>query len=377
MNLTPYKDSPYYRDFSLVEGNTINCINCGKKIKYSNAYVCPFCSPLGLLCKKCATEHAKICVGKEGIKFMSFLPPENKLKSRAGNTIKSLRKVGIEIEFILPQTKIDGFHSKQFFEKLYKLKGIGIGQDPSIKIGRAKYGIEIRTPALYGRRLEKYIKSLFTLLKDSKVGINQSCGLHIHLDANLDFFEKGNMFNVNSKKLAYVVDFYSAIENWLYNMVTKNRRTNQYCHSIKLSKEEYKKLGNVKKNLIKIASGNDPYSYYGENDMFGRSVEHSAGFNIDNVFSKRNKHFEVRYHHATLNYKEVLNWIVLHQTIIDYISQEIDKKSNKNDEKVDKLIKNIEKSIKNGHRPHKILKKIGLTTKALQFITKQIKKHTK
>jgi len=174
--------------------------------------------------------------------------------------------IGVEIELGFPQATT--------YEKLIPFaKQISITGDGSIHNLPAGHKPEevriLTTEANYKTELTDICKSL----NEMKAVVNETCGLHVHLDMRgLDSLIIKQRF-VNLVKS----------QKYLQGMVTEKRRTNHFC---------------------KPTRGLDPYlqpeRYYAIN---GRALQ------------KYNT-IEVRLHHGTLDATEIINWITLLLDII-------------------------------------------------------------
>lgn len=118
------------------------------------------------------------------------------------------------------------------------------------------------------KQLSSGLKKVNKLLKKSKFGVNDSCGLHIHLDMRNRDVEKCY------KRLL-------AFQDVLFAMVEKDRRNNDYC---KFTTKENQKVRHV-------AINKEAYLIH--------------------------KTIEVRLHHGTLNTKSIEKWIKLLLRIIE------------------------------------------------------------
>jgi hypothetical protein len=104
----------------------------------------------------------------ESVKFVS---------KKAGDIIKSKRKFGVEFEVNLGrngQNELRGMLANEF----------GLVHDGSVN-----NGIEVVSPILGGASGEKQIIESCKALNSVKAGADESCGMHVHLDAK-DFFER-------------------------------------------------------------------------------------------------------------------------------------------------------------------------------------------
>lgn len=95
--------------------------------------------------------------------------------------------------------------------------------------GSGSYGLEVKTekPKNY-TEIIRVANHLFPVLKklehDREVGVNDSCGLHIHFDiTDLSVKELRNNHN----------NWSNWGEDWFYKIIPNNRRNNTYANSIK------------------------------------------------------------------------------------------------------------------------------------------------
>lgn len=121
-------------------------------------------------------------------------------------------------------------------------------------------GVEIRVCAPENK-IAEVLKKMSKIIKGNKYGVNDSCGLHVHLDMRHRLF-------------AQSYDKLLAFQDIMFGMVKNERWNNDYCrYSTKSSTGRY------------LAINKQSYS------------EHRT--------------IEVRLHHATLNFKQIDNWVKL------------------------------------------------------------------
>ena len=116
-------------------------------------------------------------------------------------------------------------------------------------------------------RVYRVLRTLDKVLKEAKLKVNESCGLHVHLD-----MRNRNIIEC-SRKLFYA-------QKLMKKVVKKDRLNNDYCELVEH-----------------------------ESDL--SSAGHYSAINTENVRQlNTNKYtIEVRLHHGTTNMMEVYNWI--------------------------------------------------------------------
>jgi len=158
-------------------------------------------------------------------------------------------------------------------------------------------GIEITTPIIESEKqfsdIRKLTDKLNSDFREQEI-INNRCGLHVHIDVS----DYKNMQCI--RNLANII---SILEKpVIYKMIKKNRIRNKYCKSTNFSK----KLNGFGKNISK----------------FKKNVElkfdRNRGLNLRSL--QKFGTVEFRYHHATIDFKEIWNWIYFLQTVVDFAS---------------------------------------------------------
>lgn len=256
--------------------------------------------------------------------------------NKAGQIIKSPRLFGIELEVI-------GREEDEIYNFSKKLpKQFGIVTDSSIDDER---GIEIVTPILAGLNGEKAVRNVSELLKKYNFYTDKSCGFHCHLDGRdfrmnektviKDRRKAKNVYYAPSdflldeqivqKRLVSLMLFYSIFDDVILAMIPKSRRTNTFCKTLK-DDFHFTELITMLNNTVNRYSNIEMLWYRADN--YGRVEEQKAdrwdgtryhGINIHSLFGKR-KTIEIRYHGGTINGKKILQWVSLHQHILDTIS---------------------------------------------------------
>jgi hypothetical protein len=175
---------------------------------------------------------------------------------------------GVEIECFVPAQR-DVREQFQAYCIEQRIKGAQIKSDGSISPDSDYTGIEITVviPRDNIRDLEKVCE----WLKLKKARVNQSCGLHVHLD----FRHRTNLQQAATR-------LYNALP-YISRLVPETRRTNRYCR--------------LEKNSIE-----------GDGDRY-------AAINLQ-AFNKF-KTLEVRLHSGTCNFSKITSWCMILSNIMD------------------------------------------------------------
>jgi len=177
--------------------------------------------------------------------------------------------VGIELEFFFEGTEqaLASALVKNGLEKYAHLKN-----DGSIRTNKAgQIGKEL---AILAKESEVFdvVEKITSVLKQFKAGVNQSCGMHVHLDAR----------NRDHKKMFYSLTTHL---NILMAMQPKSRQDNTYC-----AKNKTKHFDKERGNRYKAVN--------------------AAAFNKYNTI-------EVRLHSGTVCNEKISNWVKLLLTIVN------------------------------------------------------------
>lgn len=297
------------------ENEQYTCDDCGDSISEDEQYTCDDCNRTlcnecvyvydeATLCRRCDNdrENNNIYFNNRNITHSAGL-----IGKRSGSIIKSSRIFGVEIETLIP--------SKDSLKELINKMSLffGIESDSSIEDENEDYhgGIEIQTPKMSKMIGQKEIENVCKLLKVNDFGINQTCGLHIHLDAK-DFTE-------NTKKIRTLILFYIIFEDVFLSFLPKSRRKNSYCKKIKTfyHLEEILNVNSISQlEKLWYREQNENTIKLKKNDKWDQT--RYCGINLHALFSQNN--LEIRYHSGTISSVKILYWIALHQTVMDAIS---------------------------------------------------------
>lgn len=189
-------------------------------------------------------------------------------------------------------------------------RAFGISYDGSLD----NKGVEFQTPKLKGKNGEMAIQTITGILNDRGFSTNRSTGLHIHLDGK-DLMPKTRT-KTYPKAIAEMLMFYLAMEEVLLSFLPPSRRQNTFCNPLRnnyhISEiEEARSLEALEKIWYR-------YSMRKQLKRAKSEKYHSsryAGINLHSLL--KDGHLEVRFHSGTLNATKILEWVNLHQTILD------------------------------------------------------------
>lgn len=152
---------------------------------------------------------------------------------------------------------------------------------------------ELVSPILVGEAGLKELEKVCWVLDLCGAKINDSCGLHVHLDAE--------GFSMNTwKNLALT---YKHLENLIDAFMPGARRNNTYCKS----------LSHVSDEKIKLARTIDDLR-----DVFNRDRYHKVNFEA----YSRHKTVEFRQHSGTTNFTKMENWVRFLNGLITFAKQD-------------------------------------------------------
>jgi len=300
---------------------TASCANCENSFNLESTV---FTEQYGILCESCRYQYhncghcdllisieeslCEDCFRIEQGEVVSYREENTAThiyqNTENGRIIKSNIGFGVEIELLAK----DKGNAISLIEELPS--HFGIGQDLSIK-GKG-YGLEVKTPVLRGEIGEQAIITA-TKIARKYASVNHSCGLHIHLDVSNDWRTVKKLFS-----------FYFVFDDILTAMLPKYRRGNDYAKSFKNNWDI--------ESILDIQSEKDLHRvWYKETDseviqIYRNEYRHKTryyGTNLHNVL-RANKPLEIRYHSPTLSHTKILNWVSLHQKIIEVVAEKVD-----------------------------------------------------
>lgn len=273
----------------------IYCKNCRNPIPLNRNVI--------RLCDKCVDKWG------EGLRqFRPFSPSLKWVGKTKGNIMQSLRIFSCEVEAM----SADGNYATILNKNLPK--ETGVGQDGSVGVrGMSPWGFEIQTPRLAGKSGEELIQRLVGPIKLVKATMDDTCGMHIHLDGAglLPKSRKDYPLELLQLWRAYIV-----FEDVIMSFLPFSRRRNDYCRPMKdtfqlVELDTIETLNDLEKYWYKERTHREIQSAKGHQYHSSRYF----GANLHSLLA--HGHFEVRFHSGTLNPKKILEWANLHALILD------------------------------------------------------------
>ncbi len=172
---------------------------------------------------------------------------------------------------------------------------------------------ELQTPKLSGARGEELIRQMTASVKAIKSVVNESCGMHIHLDGTGII---GTDRKAYPQALLQLWRTYVVFEDVIMSFLPFSRRRNDYCRPLaeafKMGDlETIESIAEVEKLWYQERTYSNVYQAKGHKYHASRYF----GANFHSLLA--HGHFEVRFHSGTTNTRKILEWANLHALILD------------------------------------------------------------
>lgn len=260
----------------------LGCDICSATLTKRTAYV----FKKGVFCR----EH------KSDYEFEKPNPKIHYMSVKPGKIVKNHRLVGTEIELENGTLK----------NNLWMPNGCGVVTDGSLGSG----GREFITAPAASAKLEKIINTTCENLAAQGFTAERTCGLHIHVDMR--------DFKLDPYFAYKLVKTYIAAEEALYQMLPSSRRGNHYCGSIakRVSESRLHPSMTLDDFITNYYNYSDPE--YIKRNRWGEKYTDAryCGLNMHSLYYRGT--VEIRYHEGTNNPEQILNWIQLHLTLIEW-----------------------------------------------------------
>lgn len=211
------------------------------------------------------------------------------------NRKKTYENIKCKIDDILKEKHINLNNTVESNENIKEYQNTGkwiIENDISLMCNNKYTTIELISPKFsYNSDNFNEIKKILNIFENVGI-INNSTGLHVHMSNNLI---------INNEQFNKFLYLYYTFENIIFLFLDYNRWFNNYV-----------KQGMFESYIQKW--------YYKKGNRF--VVNKFTSLNILNYYTNDPKHFEVRCHHSSLDYTEIINWIEF-INILFYKSQTI------------------------------------------------------
>lgn len=278
----------------------LECADCQDAVDRADAYR----ESGDDLCPQCYDDRQPEDEEMREREFSSLDHPEMQ-SSEQGEYITSSRIFSAELECYYPEIEVQ--HT--VYGELPTC--FGVTHDGSLDA----HGVEFQTPKLKGKNGEQAIVNACAILNRNDYTVNSSAGLHIHLDGK-GLLPKTRTTQV-PKAIIEAITFYYLFEDVLVSFLPRSRRNNRFCQRLRDAGyylEDFRKC----KNLVELERAWYKTMEKRTIDLRkGHKYDESryAGFNVHSLLA--NNHVEIRYHSGTLNRVKILEWVNLHQTILD------------------------------------------------------------
>ncbi|HEC83861.1 MAG TPA: hypothetical protein ENI48_01250 [Thioploca sp.] len=186
--------------------------------------------------------------------------------------------------------------------------------DRSVKNHDGTNGFEISSPILQGKEAFEQIAHVLNMLKETGALVDSRCGLHIHIgvqpDLKLPHFKNLLKLQLNLEdSFDYLVD-------------ASRRCDNPHCNS-NLSPFYRKFMARFADEPTALWTVDGRAKLVSQADTF---IDNASKF-MDLVFTRRLKlnisafmihdTIEIRHHHGTLDYTEIVNWLQLQMALVE------------------------------------------------------------
>jgi hypothetical protein len=231
-------------------------------------------------------------------------------KSKQFNINPSKRFLGVEIEIAY----MDSSKYKDLEHTVSKWRGV-VGTDGSINSRSSKYkdrspcDYEIKTAPANGDKFVKQILELERSFRGAKAVTNNSCGLHVHVDAE----------DLEPKDILKVMTLWSKIEVPMFSIISPRRIKSNWCRPWAIK-------GDVGESIIKKFPKNwnsETRSYVMPQIDQSLVKLKKKELHLDRYFSLNlaaiSSHgtIENRMSHGTTNGRNIINWAILNASILD------------------------------------------------------------
>lgn len=252
------------------------------------------------------------------------------IKAKFSNSFKInrfKRYNGIELEVLEEARSISRDRSDSL--------GFREHSDGSLSYG----GVEFSSRPMNGDLLFKSISNFCKLLINNNYKVDTSCGYHAHFEVpknDLDYI----------KKIFY---FYSKYEKVFFNLVHAHRINLRYCRPIEATYPldinklmDSKSLLEFKKQLYEVDSSWS--ASFVQNEVSPSGSKRYCWLNMHSIFYRGT--LEIRLHQGTINPTKIINWLRIHNTILEYLEKVSLKKLMKSNLNKDRLLSLFPKDLK-------------------------------
>ena len=223
------------------------------------------------------------------------------LPRKYGSKSEFNRFVGIESEVISEYDDADDYENNGYIPRHFS-----VVDDGSLNSGGVEF---VTSRPIIGDEVDTALTSLEQINKDEYNSVDESCGIHIHLNA-VDF----NFIEIKS-----LLMIMSRIQNAIYESLPEYRSdSNRYCRPINMSAKQIANIKTLPELVTKyydLADSSINDNKYNEARYLGTNIH--ARFYMGTI--------EFRYHEGSINSKPIKHWIRFLNRIMD-VSTKLDNK---------------------------------------------------
>lgn len=287
---------------------------------------------------------------------------------------KSRRYCSVEIE--VSRTAGNGSHINSVCEQW----SASIVHDGSIN-NHGPGGYEINTSPACGDAFTQQLHDITSALERGKSSVNETCGLHVHVDARDYVYQDIQRF----------IRVYCEIERTLFAATTPDRAKSRFCvpcadmyrqqlEGIKPDTKSLKEAivettygrGSFRApNGIRVPNGVPTfYTHRNQHRGAGEGTARYWAMNIHTWF--RQGTFESRMHHGTIDFDEIFGWARLHVNLVDAVLKNSDAELNEKIGRTDDRAKRQLCQLIGCNVPQSTTSRLGRTVNGLVLLTKLV-----
>ncbi len=186
---------------------------------------------------------------------------------------------------------------------------------------RMPVDIELRLAPTNGDLFVQQMLEYGKAFRETKSTTNNSCGLHIHVDAR----------DLNDDHLDNVLMLWSKIEEPLYSIISPRRKKAHWCKAWNFKNKNIVDIHNkITRNGQSYLIGNqDAWGYKRHSEKLTNKIKALSAIKSNSLHTERysalnlvalSSHgtLENRMHHGTTNVTNIINWGIINASLVDF-----------------------------------------------------------
>lgn len=163
-----------------------------------------------------------------------------------------------------------------------------------------KGGMELVSPILLGHKGMKQVHAMLEALESLDCSVDESCGMHIHLDGE----------SLTHRAMKQLASLYVKYEATIDSILPASRRNNRNCKSMCSQRWGSRNYGHELPRLARLAQKFDEIDSASVcNELLGIWRDRFIKLNLEALVDHGTVEF--RQHGGTLNFEKTLHWIIL------------------------------------------------------------------